>query len=71
MRQPIDEMKAKIIENFERQQSAFVTSASLLDDGIIDPRDTRNVLGFAHCGLQGRRRAQRAARSIRRREAMS
>ena len=43
----IDAMKAKIVENFERQQSAFVTSASMLDDGIIDPRDTRNVLGFA------------------------
>ena len=43
----IDAMKAKIVENFERQQNAFVTSASMLDDGIIDPRDTRNVLGFA------------------------
>jgi len=32
---------------FESQQSALVTSALLLDDGIIDPRDTRNVLGFA------------------------
>jgi geranyl-CoA carboxylase beta subunit len=42
----IDAMRAKIIENFERQQSAFVTSALLLDDGIIDPRDTRNVLGY-------------------------
>jgi geranyl-CoA carboxylase beta subunit len=41
----IDALKAKIIENFERQQSALVTSALLLDDGIIDPRDTRNVLG--------------------------
>jgi geranyl-CoA carboxylase beta subunit len=43
----IDAMKAKIVENFEKQQNAFVTSASMLDDGIIDPRDTRNVLGFA------------------------
>jgi geranyl-CoA carboxylase beta subunit len=43
----IDDLKAKIIQNFERQQSALVTSAHLLDDGIIDPRDTRNVLGFA------------------------
>jgi len=42
----IDATKAKIVENFERQQSAFVTSAHLLDDGVIDPRDTRNVLGF-------------------------
>jgi geranyl-CoA carboxylase beta subunit len=49
--QPVDEakiaeLKKRITENFERQQSAFVTSASMLDDGIIDPRDTRNVLGF-------------------------
>jgi geranyl-CoA carboxylase beta subunit len=43
----IDEMRKKIIDNFERQQSALVTSALMLDDGIIDPRDTRNVLGFA------------------------
>ena len=43
----IETLKGRIIENFERQQSAFVTSARLLDDGIIDPRDTRNVLGMA------------------------
>jgi geranyl-CoA carboxylase beta subunit len=42
----IDALKRKIIENFESQSSAFVTSARMLDDGIIDPRDTRNVLGF-------------------------
>ena len=36
----------KIIDNFERQQSAIATSARMLDDGIIDPRDTRTVLGF-------------------------
>jgi len=49
---PVDEekisgLKKQIIDNFERQQSAFVTSALMLDDGIIDPRDTRNVIGFA------------------------
>jgi geranyl-CoA carboxylase beta subunit len=43
----IDAMKAKIVENFEKQQSALVTSSLMLDDGIIDPRDTRNVLGYA------------------------
>ena len=43
----IKTMKGKIVENFESQQSALVTSARMLDDGIIDPRDTRNVLGFA------------------------
>ncbi|MCX7959989.1 MAG: hypothetical protein N2653_00245, partial [Burkholderiales bacterium] len=42
----IEALKKRIVENFERQSSAFVTSAHLLDDGVIDPRDTRNVLGF-------------------------
>ena len=46
MRAQIDGMKAKVVENFERQQDAFVTSGMLLDDGMIDPRDTRNVLGL-------------------------
>ena len=42
----IDALKKKIVDNFESQSSAFVTSARMLDDGIIDPRDTRNVIGF-------------------------
>jgi geranyl-CoA carboxylase beta subunit len=43
-RAQIDDMRAKITETFERQTSAFHTSGRLLDDGIIDPRDTRRVL---------------------------
>ena len=35
-----------IIETFERQQGALATSALMLDDGIIDPRDTRAVLAM-------------------------
>ncbi len=35
-----------IIDNFERQQSAVATSSLMLDDGVIDPRDTRSVLGL-------------------------
>jgi geranyl-CoA carboxylase beta subunit len=42
----IESLKQKIVDNFESQSSAFVTSARMLDDGIIDPRDTRNVIGF-------------------------
>lgn len=38
--------KQEIIDNFERQSSALVTSGLLLDDGVIDPRDTRAVLAF-------------------------
>jgi len=39
-------MEARIIDNFERQSSALYTSGMLLDDGIIDPRDTRKVLAY-------------------------
>jgi len=39
-------MEAKIIGTFERQSSALYTSGLLLDDGIIDPRDTRQVLAY-------------------------
>ena len=40
----LDKMKQDIIDNFESQMSAFHTSGLLLDDGVIDPRDTRRVL---------------------------
>jgi geranyl-CoA carboxylase beta subunit len=49
--EPVDEAKltalnAKIVQTFERQMHAFYTSGLLLDDGVIDPRDTRRVLAF-------------------------
>jgi geranyl-CoA carboxylase beta subunit len=40
----LDELERRIIERFESQTSVFTTSARLLDDGVIDPRDTRAVL---------------------------
>jgi len=40
----LDAQSAKIVEMFERQADAFYTSGLLLDDGVIDPRDTRAVL---------------------------
>ena len=42
----LDDLQRKIVANFDRQSSALYTSARMLDDGIIDPRDTRRVLGF-------------------------
>lgn len=36
----------KIVAVFEGQADAFHTSGLLLDDGVIDPRDTRAVLAF-------------------------
>jgi geranyl-CoA carboxylase beta subunit len=45
-RKQIDAMRAAIVETFERQTSAFYTSGRMLDDGVIDPRETRRVLGY-------------------------
>ena len=49
---PVDEaqlqaLERNIIDTFDRQSDAFYTSGRLLDDGVIDPRDTRRVLGLA------------------------
>lgn len=41
-----DALKQTIVATFERQMSAFYTSGLLLDDGVIDPRDTREVLAL-------------------------
>ena len=38
--------RAAIVEIFNSQEDAFYTSGRMLDNGIIDPRDTRNVLAF-------------------------
>ncbi len=42
--QALQEQREKIIHNFERQADACYTSGQMLDDGVIDPRDTRAVL---------------------------
>ncbi len=39
--------KERLIAHFDSQSDAFYTSGRLLDQGMIDPRDTRRVLGFA------------------------
>ncbi len=40
------QQRAKLTHVFNSQASAFYTSGHLCDDGMIDPRDTRQVLGF-------------------------
>jgi geranyl-CoA carboxylase beta subunit len=42
----LDALKTKIVDNFDRQMDVFTTSAHLLDDGVIDPRDTRTILSY-------------------------
>ncbi|BDH59651.1 acyl-CoA carboxylase subunit beta [Tsukamurella sp. PLM1] len=40
------ERHRSIADLIERQSDAFYTSGRLLDDGVIDPRDTRRALAF-------------------------
>jgi 3-methylcrotonyl-CoA carboxylase beta subunit len=42
-----EKLKAPIREQFERQGHPYYSSARLWDDGVIDPLDTRRVLGLA------------------------
>lgn len=41
------EQSTKLAAHFDAQSDAFFTSGRTLDHGMIDPRDTRKVLGFA------------------------
>ncbi|MFD1710243.1 acyl-CoA carboxylase subunit beta [Ottowia sp. GY511] len=50
----------QIVAMFEAQADAFYTSGLLLDDGVIDPRDTRAVLRFCLDTI-----AEGAAREVR------
>ncbi len=48
---PVDEktlavIESNIIKQFDRESNAFAATARLFDDGLIDPRDTRKVLGY-------------------------
>ena len=42
-----DDFQAPILEKYEVEGSPYYSTARLWDDGIIDPRDTRDVLGLA------------------------
>ena len=43
----IARQREALIAHFDRQSTAFYTSGRVLDHGVIDPRDSRRVLGFA------------------------
>ncbi len=49
--------KAPILEKYEREGSPYYSTARLWDDGILDPPETRRVLGLAlsACANQPRR----------------
>eukprot|EP00978_Attheya_sp_CCMP212_P033709 scaffold137362_cov49-Attheya_sp.AAC.1 len=42
-----EEFKRPILEKYERESSAYYSTSRLWDDGIIDPADTRRVLGLS------------------------
>lgn len=43
----IDEFEKPIVDKFEQEGSPYYSTARLWDDGIIDPKDTRKVLGLS------------------------
>jgi geranyl-CoA carboxylase beta subunit len=56
-RPALERMAASIKDKLDRESGALFATARLWDDGIIDPRDTRAVLGFCLdvCREAGRR----------------
>jgi acetyl-CoA carboxylase carboxyltransferase component len=49
-----DEAQQKALqEQIERESHPFLMSGKLYDDGIIDPRDTRTVLGICLSAVHG------------------
>lgn len=42
-----DAWRQPIRDQYERQGNPYYSTARLWDDGVIDPRDTRTVLGLA------------------------
>ena len=43
----LKEFQAPILEKYETEGSPYYSTARLWDDGIIDPRETRDILGLA------------------------
>ena len=46
MGEELESFRAPILEKYETEGSPYYSTARLWDDGIIDPRDTRDVLGL-------------------------
>ena len=43
----IEKIKKPILKQYEEESSAYYSTARLWDDGIIDPKETRNILGLS------------------------
>ena len=42
----LNNLRKPILEKYETEGSPYYSTARLWDDGIIDPRDTRDILGL-------------------------
>lgn len=45
-KEEIENIRNEIYQKYELESSAYYSTARLWDDGIIDPRDTREIIGF-------------------------
>ena len=43
----LEQIRKDILDKYDRESSAYYSSSRLWDDGIIDPADTREILGLA------------------------
>ena len=58
------EVGASLREQYERQGHPYYATARLWDDGVIDPRDTRDVLGLALARVRQRAAGGRRLRRL-------
>ena len=47
-------MKTMLQQQIDKESDSFFATARLWDDGIIDPRDTRNVVGISLSTIHNR-----------------
>jgi geranyl-CoA carboxylase beta subunit len=53
----LDAMSERVVTSYDRESTALFATARLWDDGLIDPRDTRQVLSFCLAtAMEGERR---------------
>ena len=45
-KQQVEAFRRPILEKYDREGSPYYSTARIWDDGVIDPRDTRDVLGL-------------------------
>ena len=57
-------MREFVEPSVEEQSLPFFLSGMLYDDGVIDPRDTRTVLGICLSVIENRRRTVRHRRAF-------